>query len=120
MPRSSRPPVGLLHPARGLREAIVSLPPLPSPHSLSPAIPSSLHPSPPSLPLASREAIALLQAFGLRRPSPCASERHSPSLSSSGLQRGFASDRPVATIWYRSPAFLSCGIRVDHYIRDFI
>src|SRR6218665_3997381 len=97
MPRSSRPPVGLLHPARGLREAIVSLPPLPSPHSLSPAIPSSLHPSPPSLPLASREAIALLQAFGLRRPSPCASERHSPSLSSFlWLQRGFASHRPVA------------------------
>jgi len=30
-----------------------------------------------------------------------------------------ASDRPLATIWYRSAAFLAtCGIRVDHYIRD--
>src|SRR6218665_1735445 len=65
----------------------VSLTPLPSPHSLSPAIPPSL---PPSLP-PSREAFALLRAFGLRRPSPC--ERlpggiRLPSLS--GLQRGFA------------------------------
>ena len=60
------------------------------------------------------------------RPSPCASGRHSPSLSPSlllppsGLQRGFASDRHLATIWYRSAAFLSCGIRVDHYIIDYL
>src|SRR6218665_2001492 len=65
--------------------------------------PSSLHPltlfpllSPPSLSLSSN-------AFGVGLR----------------LQRGFASDRPLATIWYRSAAFLAtCGIRIDHYIRD--
>src|SRR6218665_3647631 len=32
------------------------------------------------------------------------------------LQRGIASDRPLATTWYRSAAFLAtCGIRIDHY-----
>src|SRR6218665_2630815 len=70
----------------------VSLPPLPPPHSLSPPTPSL----PPSLPLASN-------AFGV----------------GFRLQRGFASDRPLATIWYRSAAFLAtCGIRIDHYVRD--
>src|SRR6218665_981346 len=65
----------------------------PACYSLLPSIPSSpLLPSPPSL-------------ASLSLP-PC------------GLQRGFASDRPPATIWYRTAAFLSCGIRVDHYIRD--
>src|SRR6218665_3972980 len=35
------------------------------------------------------------------------------------LQRGFASERPLASIWYRSAAFLAtCGIRIDHYIRE--
>src|SRR6218665_3764849 len=70
----------------------VSLPPPPPPSLSTPAIPTL----PPSLHLASNAFFV-----GLR------------------LQRGFASDRPLETLWYRSAAFLAtCGIRIDHYIRD--
>src|SRR6218665_1652628 len=76
----------------------VSLPPLPSPSLSFPCYP--LHPSllPSGLQRLRRRPVAYV---GLR------------------LQRGFDSDRPLATIWYRSAAFLAtCGIRIDHYIRD--
>src|SRR6218665_1661612 len=78
---------------------------------LSPSSPLTLFPllSPPSLP-------PFLPPSGLqrlrlrRRPSAYVGLR---------LQRGVASDRPLATIWYRSAAFLAtCGIRIDYYIRD--
>src|SRR6218665_3648428 len=52
---------------------------------------------PPSVP-PSREASPLTGVPWLRLPP-------------SRLQRGFASDRPLATIWYRSAAFLRDDLR---------
>src|SRR6218665_2020526 len=80
----------------------VSLPPLPS---------STLFPllSPPSLP----PSLPPERPSPSCRPSAYVGLRHAlpggilpPSLPPSGPQRGFASDRPLATIWYRSSTSL--------------
>src|SRR6218665_229263 len=105
-------PSGIDSPMLPIFSAVsVSLPPLPSP-SLSfpcyPLPPSGLQRGlrpPTGLPRGPLAYAGLSPARGFRLLSlpGC--------LPPSGFQRGFASDRPLATIWYRSGAFFSCDLR---------